>query len=174
MKRCCLGGIAFLILLSILSVCTARPLRAATCSAAEFHQLDFFIGNWIVKDRSGHIVANDSVSSEYGGCVLIERWSGAGDSGQGIAILGYDPAQASWHVDSFVHGGDVLAFDGQKTGDTMVLTGTEYPKSGPTRLHRLTWSVQRDGSIEQLWQTSTDAGKSWQVYFDGIYERISE
>jgi len=30
------------------------------------------------------------------------------------------------------------------------------------------------GSPEQLWQTSVDDGKSWQVHFEGVFQRISE
>ena len=152
----------------------AQPLRAGPCSASGYHQFDFFLGNWLVRDHTGRILGSDFVAKKYGGCVLIEEWSGLTDADEGMAIFGYNPARDRWHADTLVHRRAVLDFNGQKSGDRMVLTGTEFPMSGRVQLHRITWSVKGDGTVEELWQTSTDAGQSWQVYFDGLFDRISE
>jgi hypothetical protein len=73
-----------------------------------------------------------------------------------------------------VHVGFVLALDGRRNGVTMVMTGKNHPNPGVTRMHRLNWTPKSDGSVEELWQTSTDAGRSWQVHFDGIFRRLAE
>jgi len=36
---------------------------------------------------------------------------------------------------------------------------------------RITWSVNEDGSVRQLRESSTDSGKTWTVQFDGRYVR---
>ena len=52
-------------------------------------------------------------------------------------------------------------------------TGKEYQPDG-ARLHGVTWTARSDGSVEERWQTSTDAGRSWQMHFHGVFERIAE
>jgi len=56
----------------------------------------------------------------------------------------------------------------------MVMTGKDYPIPGVMRMHRLTWKPKSDGSVEELWQTSTNAGRSWHVLFDGVFRRLAE
>jgi hypothetical protein len=36
------------------------------------------------------------------------------------------------------------------------------------------WAPTADGAVEERWQTSIDAGRSWQVRFYGVLHRISE
>jgi len=73
-----------------------------------------------------------------------------------------------------VHVGFVLAIDGRMDGATMVITRKDYPNPGVMRMHRLTWTPKSDGSVEELWQTSTNAGRSWHVLFDGVFRRLAE
>ena len=42
-----------------------------------------------------------------------------------------------------------------------------------TTLNRITWTPNKDGTVRQLWEASTDQGKTWQVAFDGLYRRKS-
>lgn len=153
-------------------LCAAEPLHAQ-CTSAAHHQFDFVVGNWLVRDSSRHAIGTVTVSHEYGGCVLIERWHGAGNSGEGLGVIGYQPASKVWHRDYIDKGGFVQTFDGRLDGATMVLTGKDY-QSDVTRMHRVTWTRRPDGSVEERWQTSTDAGRSWQAHFYGVLERIAE
>lgn len=151
----------------------AEPLPVQSCSTTQHQQFDFVIGNWLVRDSSGHAIGTTTVSKEYGGCVLIEKWRGVGNSGEGLGVMGYRPASGTWHRDFIDHGGFVLAVDGQMESATMVMMGKDYPPDG-ARLHRVTWRARSDGSVEERWQTSTDAGRSWQMHFHGVLERIAE
>ena len=67
----------------------------------------------------------------------------------------------------------MLAFDGHLDGATMVMTGKDY-QSDVVRINRVTWTPRSDGSVEERWQTSTDAGRSWQAHFYGVLQRIAE
>jgi hypothetical protein len=40
-----------------------------------------------------------------------------------------------------------------------------------TQRQRVRWTPNKDGSVEQKWETSDDGGASWQVSFLGIYRR---
>jgi len=150
----------------------AEPLQAQ-CSSAQHHQFDFGVGNWLVRDSSGHAIGTVTVSHEYSGCVLIERWRGVGNAGEGLGVIGYQPGSKTWHRDYIDRGGLVLAFDGHLDGARMVMMGTDY-QSDVARTHRVTWTRKSDGAVEERWQTSADAGRSWQVDFFGVLERIAE
>jgi len=150
----------------------AEPLHAQ-CSSAQHHQFDFVVGNWLVRDSSGHAIGTVTVSREYGGCVLIERWRGVANSSEGLGVIGYQPASNTWHRDYLDHRGFVLGFDGHLDATTMVMTGKDY-QPDVVRMHRVTWTPRSDGSVEERWQTSTDAGRSWQVHFYGVLSRIAE
>lgn len=164
--------IVVLALGSAAMLCAAEPFHAQ-CSSAQHHQFDFVVGNWLVRNSSGHAIGTVTVSHEYGGCVLIERWRGVGNSGEGLGVIGYLPGSKTWHRDYIDHGGFVSAIDGHLDGATMVMTGTDY-QSDVARMHRVTWTRKSDGSVEERWQTSTDAGRSWQVRFYGVLQRIAE
>ena len=67
----------------------------------------------------------------------------------------------------------MLTLEGERDGAAMVMTGKDYPADG-VRMHRVAWTPTRDGAVEERWQTSADAGRTWQVRFYGVLHRISE
>ena len=153
-------------------LCAAEPLGAQFSSARQ-HQFDFVVGNWLVRDSAGRATGTVSVSPEYGGCVLIERWHGAAKSGEGLGVIGYQPARGTWHRDYLDPTGIASAFDGRVDGATMTMTGTDY-QSEAVRLNRVTWKRQGDGSIEERWQVSTDGGRTWRGRSFAVLRRIAE
>jgi hypothetical protein len=161
------------IILTVASLLGATQPLTASCSTSKHHQLDFLAGNWVVRDRSGRVLGIESVSKEHGGCSLIELWREAGNGREGLGVIGYRPETGAWHHDLMIHVGFVLSLDGEMDGASMTMTGKEYPGRGVTRIHRIRWTPTRDG-VEQLWQTSIDDGRSWQVHFEGVFQRISE
>jgi len=105
---------------------------------------------------------------------LIELWREAVSGKEGLGVIGYRSENGTWHHDLMIHVGFVLSVEGGWDGTGMELTGKEYPGHGVTRIHRIRWMPKSDGSVEQLWHTSTDDGRSWQVHFEGLFQRISE
>lgn len=161
-------------LLLIPIILTVAVPLTASCSTAKHRELDFLVGNWLVRDRSGRVLGVDSVSKDHGGCSLIELWREAVTGKEGLGVIGYRPEKGTWHQDLMIHVGFVLSVEGGREGAGMVLTGKEYPGPGVIRIHRIRWTPTSDGSVEQLWQTSIDDGQSWQVHFEGVFQRISE
>ncbi len=153
-------------------LCAAEPLHAQ-CASAQYHQFDFVVGNWLVRDSSGHAIGTVTVSNEYSGCVLIERWQGVANSGEGLGAIGYQPASKLWHRDYIGEGGFLLTLDGHLDNGAMVMTGKDYTPD-VVRMNRVTWKPASDGSIEERWETSTDGGRSWQGHFYGVLQRIAE
>ena len=162
------------IILTVASLLGATLPLTASCSTPKHQQFDFLVGNWLVRDRSGRVLGTHSVSKEHGGCSLVELWREAGNGREGLGVIGYRPENGVWHHDLMIHVGFVLSLDGRLDGASMVMTGKDYPGRGVTRMHRVRWTPTSDGSVEQSWQTSIDDGQSWQVHFEGVFQRISE
>jgi hypothetical protein len=165
---------AALLLVAAFALGAAGPRRDRSCTAAEHRQFDFFVGNWLVADRSGRVLGTATVTKEYGGCVSIEKWRGVGDADEGLGVAGYRPESRSWHRDFADETGVVLALDGRWDGTAMVMAGTDYHDRDHTRAHRISWTPRSDGSVEQRWQTSIDGGRSWRVHLDRVFRRIAE
>jgi hypothetical protein len=143
------------------------------CATVRHREFDFVVGNWLVRDSSGQAIGTATVARAYGGCVLVETWVGVGRTGESLGILGYQPERRRWHRDFLAPGGGVLSLEGERVGAAMVMTGRDYPADG-ARMHRVAWSSRSDGAVEERWQTSVDAGRSWQGHFYGVFHRISE
>jgi hypothetical protein len=88
----------------------AKPPPTPSRSTPEQNQFDLVVGNWPVRDSSGHVTGTTTFSKEYGGCVLIERWRGVGPAGEGLGVIGYRPASRTWHRDFIDHSRVVEGF----------------------------------------------------------------
>lgn len=151
----------------IASILALAPLPSpAACDAPIYHQFDFWIGTWRVTDAHGKLLGYDSVSKRLDGCVIYEEYHDAGDPSVGIG-MSYDRGRARWHQDFMDDAGFVLTLDGALQNGAMILEGTDYINGRP-RLNRGTWSRHGD-VVEELWQISTDGGKSWKTHFDGWF-----
>ena len=156
--------------------CLASPLAAQAppnCSAAEHHQFDFWIGSWSVTDSAGATpFGTNQITSGEGGCLLHEHWSGSkGGSGQSFNF--YDRVAGKWEQVWVASGGSVLRIRGGFDGKSMVMEGEANAPSGAKVINRIAWTPQSDGRVRQLWSTSSDGGKTWQVAFDGWYRKVT-
>ena len=145
---------------------TQQARIAATCSAAEYRQFDFWIGEWRVKNPSGQAVGSNRVTAILGGCALREEWQGTGGS-DGTSLNFYDPVARVWRQTWVDNGGQPLDLRGGMRAGRMVLETT----SG-RMIQRITWTPFSRDSLRQLWQQSSDGGRRWRTVFDGIYMRV--
>ena len=149
----------------------ARP-----CTAPEYRQFDFWVGNWEVKDPSGQVAGTNRITREYGGCVVMEHWEARGPQKQiGSSFNTYSPAAGRWHQTWVDSTGGFLLLDGGMVDKAMVLTG-EMParQGGGTVRHRIAFTPNPNGTVRQLWEASRDGGKTWSVTFDGTYIRKAD
>lgn len=156
--------------LSAQEVETPPAASGSACRAAEFHQFDFWIGEWDVTS-GGQPAGTNSIRRVHGGCVLQETWQGAGEGGiSGGSYNIYDQASGRWHQTWVDSSGTLLQLDGGLEDNSMVLSGRSPASDGDGKtLHRITWTPNADGSVRQLWEASPDDGGSWNVLFDGLY-----
>ncbi|HEY2818658.1 MAG TPA: hypothetical protein VGK44_16185 [Casimicrobiaceae bacterium] len=167
-----LSGFAFCVAVAAHAQTTPGP-KPPSCSASEYRQFDFWQGDWDVRDPNGKIVGRNRVIAIQGGCALQENWSGSGGiSGTSLNI--FDNDRKRWHQTWVDSSGGLLQLDGSLVDGAMVLRGETTSGTPPkTTLQRITWNLQGDGRVRQLWESSGDGGKTWDVVFDGMYSKRS-
>jgi len=142
---------------------------AGACDAREHRQFDFWLGEWNVRTPDGKLAGVNSISGEYGGCVLHERYStDRGYGGESLNV--YDAARKTWHQTWVDSSGTLLLLEGGLRGRSMVLEGQTVGVDGQLTKHRITWTPNSDGSVRQHWE-STDGKGQWSTAFDGTYSR---
>ena len=142
---------------------------AAPCGDAEFHQFDFWLGDWQVHKTDGTFAGMNRITREYGGCVVHEHYAtGRGYSGESLNI--YDATRKVWHQTWVDDTGLMLVLEGHLAGRNMVLEGLTRQPDGSTAKQRITWTPNADGSVRQYWE-STDAKGQWVAVFDGRYTK---
>ena len=151
---------------------TAPAAKPPPCGAAAHRQFDFWLGQWEVRDPTGKVVGHNRIEAAHGGCALIEHWTSVqGVTGTSVNI--YDRDRRQWHQTWVDSGGGLLQLDGGRSDAAMVLVGDAFDADAPGRTsrQRITWTPQADGRVRQLWESSSDGGKTWTVVFDGLYAR---
>ena len=165
-------GIASLALVALtVNAADATP-PGRPCSASEYRQFDFWIGSWDVYEPGDKLAGRNDIESIAGGCALLENWAGRGGF-TGKSLNTWDSERRRWHQTWTDSAGSLLLLEGGLDGDRMVLGSEAADAAGvPGAVRqRIAWSRQADGSVRQLWETSTDGGKTWSVVFDGRYVR---
>ncbi len=141
----------------------------APCAKPEHRQFDFWVGEWKVQGPKGNPVGESSITSILGRCVILENWRGAGGS-NGTSLNTFDATRGVWHQTWVDNQGGLLQLEGHATEGRMVLEGVQTRREGGPSRERITWEKQGD-RVRQLWESSTDEGKTWKVLFDGLYVR---
>ena len=150
----------------------SAAVHAAPCEAAEFHQFDFWIGDWDVTGPKGNTVGTNTIDRPLGGCVLQEHWVGTSGS-RGSSLNIYDATRKQWHQTWVDNQGTLLLLDGSYADGKMVLSGPGVNATGAAIVNRITWQREHGDPdrVRQTWETSSDGGKTWQTVFDGLYAR---
>ena len=143
----------------------------APCAAAEFHQLDFWIGQLNVYEKdTGKMSSTSRIEGVMAGCGIGEHYEEPGDpSGpySGTSYSSYDRKDGKWHQMYIDTNGNVAWFTGGLVGSDLVMDAPAA-KGAITRMayHRLP-----DGSVEQIGTSSLDGGATWKPRYDYIYRK---
>ena len=159
-------GVYFLLALRGLT-----PANTSACAPPEYHQFDFWIGDWNAFDvgKPTTPVARNQVERILDGCVLREDYRGSdGSEGQSFSI--YDASRRVWHQTWVTNRGKLLVIEGEFKSGEMVLSGADRSVNGRERWVRGTWRAERDG-VRETAVTSVDGGETWQPWFDIIFRR---
>ena len=173
-----LSGSRFRAILLLSTVCllaTADLLVAQAppgCSAPEYRQFDFWVGDWTVTTPQGNLAGSNRIERTLEGCALQEHWVGS-KGGTGTSLNMWSATDRRWHQVWMDDSGNMLELAGALEGNQMVLSG-KHPTpggDGGVTIERITWTPQAGGSVRQLWESSKDGGATWTTQFDGLYVR---
>lgn len=130
-------------------------------------QFDFWLGEWEVY-ANGQKVANSHIDYSLEGCLIIENYETFGGY-SGKSINFYDVGDKKWHQIWTDISGNISRYEGELKDGKMYLYGENIDKAGTKSLVRMEFTPNNDGSVRQLYEGSTDGGKTWSIYFDGRY-----
>ena len=141
------------------------------CAQAEFHQLDFWIGQWNVYEKdTGKKSSTSRIEGVMGGCGIGEHYEEPGDpSGpySGTSYSSFDRDDGKWHQMYIDTNGNVEWFTGGLVGSDMVM---EAPGK-KTIIRKMVYRKLADGSVEQIGTASLDGGTTWKPRYDYIYKK---
>jgi hypothetical protein len=140
------------------------------CSAAEYHQLDFWIGDWDTfeaDEPNGPSVARARVNPIAQGCAIHELYE-QNDGLVGDSILSYDPVRKQWQQTWVTNYGSIMVLWGNFKDGALILEGESHLRDGTSVMQRITWKVQ-DKGVRESAVLSKDGGKTWAPAFDVLF-----
>jgi hypothetical protein len=160
-----------LILLGIVAQAGAAPApAAANCPAPEYHQLDFWLGDWDTQDlesKDTASVARTHVDPIAAGCAVHELYEQT-DGLIGDSILSYDPVRKQWQQTWVTNRGSIMAIYGDFKDGVLTLQGEMHLRDGRMVQQRITWNAQ-DKGVRETGVLSKDGGKTWESAFDVLF-----
>ncbi|MBA3913323.1 MAG: hypothetical protein H0X25_05595 [Acidobacteriales bacterium] len=155
-------SVVFIVLATALA--QAKPVRVQ-CSAPEYKQFDFWVGDWDVFEIGGKApVAHVKVDRLLDGCAIHERYEDTdGLAGESFSI--YDASRKLWHQTWVTNHGQLLVIEGGLEKGSMVLSGVDRADDGRQRRVRGTWTPDEHG-VRETAVRSLDGGKTWRPWFD--------
>jgi len=75
--------------------CRAPAAPAAGCDGPDYHKLDFWLGEWEVRNPRGELEGTNVISRALRGCAIEERWTEANGE-KGESLFWFDPASRLW------------------------------------------------------------------------------
>ncbi|HEV7643203.1 MAG TPA: DUF1579 family protein [Pyrinomonadaceae bacterium] len=175
-----LFSVRLIVLAIVLSASSAFSQNTAPCYHQEFEALRFLEGNWEVESntKSGDgkwekTKAVSQIGPELSGCLLKEQFSGSrsGRPFNILALIAYNGTskkmQRAW---SDSEHGLLILYDGEKTGDQMILT-TAIDLDGKKVLLRIAYTEIKNDSFKVESGRSHDEGKTWITTSTLLYKR---
>src|SRR5437867_3250196 len=118
----------------------AQSAKRAPCTAPEYRQFDFWLGDWDTFDVGvpEKVIARNRVELMLDGCALREVYEQL-DGLHGESFTIYDAARKVWHQSWVTNRGQLLMLEGGMQGERMVLTGVDTSKEGKPLQLRGVW-----------------------------------
>ena len=155
---------------------TSAATRGTCADEPRLRALAFWIGEWNVY-VAHELVGTNRIQPILKGCAVEERWRDvAGNEGRSLFYL--DPSthrlKQVWVTESalLVGGTKEKTEQIEFTTSTRIRFQGSYPgPDGADIADRTTLTLQHDGSLRHLIETSADGGKTWRVRVDLVCRR---
>lgn len=149
---------------------TATTNQTPCSEHSASRQLDFWLGDWAIQNGGGS-PASSKVFLTLDKCEVVESWHDAqGHAGENRFAYNYE--HKSWLGMFADNRGHVHVFtDGKISGNAAEFYGPTRNPDGTTVLHRIRVTRESADKVDQIWEKSTDGGKTWTTVFRGEYTR---
>jgi hypothetical protein len=153
--------------------------QPAPCSAPEFRQLDFWVGEWDlageqlvssnpVRYQSGR--HKNSIQKTFDGCVIQENFDDL-NGFHGMSVSTYDAQDGKWKQTWVDNAGNYIALVGEFKDGKMVFTRHTTTRQGRPVIQRMVFSDIKPDSFSWNWESSADEGKTWRSNWKLNYTR---
>lgn len=151
---------------------TIAAQEQCRCCTEQHAAFDFWIGAWEVTNPDGSSAGKNVIEKIQDNCALRENWTSALGDYTGTSTNFYNHKTKLWEQLWIDNKGHSLKLKGNRKKNQMILeTDEENNANGTPFIHRITWTLNPDGSVRQLWETITH-GKDISIPFDGWYKKL--
>ena len=163
----------FLFLGSLLLVhSTMAQVEDCACCTKDHTAFDFWIGTWEVTLPNGTVAGTNTIVKEQDGCLLRENWTSANVQVTGTSLNFYNINTLQWEQVWIDNSGNPLKLKGNRIANQMILnSGPFKQEDGKEYRNRITWTVNKDRTVRQLWEVLDVQGTPVNILFDGLYSR---
>jgi len=151
----------------------APEAASPACAPEEFEEFDFWVGEWeVFPTGTDTKVAESTIRKLASGCAIHEHWRPL-DGKDGTSISLRNHRTGRWEQVWIGSDGRRVDFEGAAVEGLIVMTGYWDDVGGPEKdaLIRMTYTPNKDGSVRQSGDASSDHGASWVPFFDLTYRR---
>lgn len=144
---------------------------SCACCTENHVLFDFWVGEWTVTNTDGSLAGTNTIIKIEDNCVLRESWKSAKGNFTGTSTNFYNATKGQWEQLWVDNSGSHLKLKGDRIENQMILSSDEFiGANGKKTFHRITWTVNEDGSVRQLWETLQDDNVVT-IAFDGLYKK---
>lgn len=144
---------------------------ACACCTDDHTAFDFWVGKWEVTKTDGSAAGKNTIEKIEGSCVLRENWTSANGTYTGTSYNFFNLSTKQWEQLWIDNAGNHLKLKGNRIDNNMILSSDEFTHTdGKVYKNRITWTLNKDGSIRQLWEV-LQGDEVASVAFDGLYRK---
>ncbi len=148
--------------------------KKCNCCTETHAEFDFWIGSWSVTNPDGSLAGKNVIDKIQDNCILRENWTSAKGNFTGTSHNFYNYAKKQWEQIWIDNQGGNLHLKGNRVDNQMILkTDVAKNQKGEPYYHRVTWTLNDDGTVRQYWETVTN-DKDITVAFDGLYKKTTD
>ena len=150
---------------------SATPVApAAPALPPEARQFDFWVGDWEVFGPKGNKTGTNKIELVAGGAGLLENWTDM-RGGSGKSLNTFKRRTKQWQQYWIGSNGQTVEYKGGMVDGKMIMIAEVADLQGNLSLMRGIWTPNPDGTVTQIFETSTDQGLTWTGVFFGTYRK---
>ena len=173
-------GVQILLFCFVAAIGFAQQAGAAPppdpCAAPEQKQLEFWVGDWDLAwpgQKQGEIAhGTNHIRRVLDTCVVEENFSGEKAMHlRGMSLSIFDTRSRKWKQTWVDNEGGYLDLVGEFKEGQMILARDNVRPDGTKVIQRMVFKNIQPNEFDWSWESSTDAGKTWQVLWPIHYKR---